>query len=201
LLVTLAIGATPAKAIMTMELSGNAGSSIVNFLLYGSSTAATTFGSPITGVGFDIKSGPNLFPSAIGVGNYGIFQLLSGGGTVSNQTQGTSIYINTLFLQDESLFGSERFGVGSVYEQSYYMRSGDIMSWNGSGSIDLSTYGLNYDDINKGECQADWWGMAGKIIVDGSTNNAPVPEPGTIALLGLGMAGLAVYGKRRSNKA
>jgi hypothetical protein len=30
---------------------------------------------------------------------------------------------------------------------------------------------------------------------------APVPEPGTIALLGLGMAGLAFYGKRRQKKA
>lgn len=29
----------------------------------------------------------------------------------------------------------------------------------------------------------------------------PVPEPGTIALLGLGMAGLAIYGKRRQKKA
>jgi len=31
--------------------------------------------------------------------------------------------------------------------------------------------------------------------------NDPVPEPGTVALLGIGMAGLAVYGKRRANKA
>jgi hypothetical protein len=30
---------------------------------------------------------------------------------------------------------------------------------------------------------------------------APVPEPGTMMLLGLGMASLAIYGKRRANKA
>jgi hypothetical protein len=39
------------------------------------------------------------------------------------------------------------------------------------------------------------------VVSDGQKSAAPVPEPGTVALLGLGMAGLAVYGKRRAKKA
>ena len=41
---------------------------------------------------------------------------------------------------------------------------------------------------------------AGFFLHDVPTQSAPVPEPGTMALLGLGMAGLAVYGKRRAKK-
>ena len=36
------------------------------------------------------------------------------------------------------------------------------------------------------------------LQITGMSN--PVPEPGTMALLGLGMAGLAIYGKRRQKK-
>jgi hypothetical protein len=35
---------------------------------------------------------------------------------------------------------------------------------------------------------------------DASLTGSPVPEPGTMMLLGIGMLGLAVYGKRRMNK-
>jgi len=31
-------------------------------------------------------------------------------------------------------------------------------------------------------------------------SSTPVPEPGTMLLFGVGMLGLAVYGKRRMNK-
>jgi hypothetical protein len=40
-----------------------------------------------------------------------------------------------------------------------------------------------------------------EMTYQGTPSAAPTPEPGTMALLGLGMAALAVYGKRRANNA
>jgi hypothetical protein len=38
------------------------------------------------------------------------------------------------------------------------------------------------------------------LELTGDVTSAPVPEPGTITLLGIGMLGLAVFGKRRMNR-
>ncbi len=39
------------------------------------------------------------------------------------------------------------------------------------------------------------------LCLNYDNGTAPVPEPGTILLMGLGLAGIAIYGKRRENQA
>lgn len=42
--------------------------------------------------------------------------------------------------------------------------------------------------------------LTSSFTANESSSNNPVPEPGTIILFGMGMFGLAIYGKRRVNK-
>ncbi len=69
---------------------------------------------------------------------------------------------------------SKSFGNGGTYDVVF----NDLTIY-GNGTYDL-TATITLDSLDRG--------------------TAPVPEPGTMMLLGLGMAGLAVYGKRRMNK-
>ena len=71
---------------------------------------------------------------------------------------------------------------------------------NGAFTINVLT-SLNYD----GSVNAALWSTDGTFdfnyaTLSADTGAAPVPEPGTMMLLGFGMLGLVVYGKRRMNK-
>ncbi len=98
-------------------------------------------------------------------------------GSSSGQTLTVQVF------DGSTLLGSDLVTLGSINTWS-------TVSFNFGNITDIELYGSNNSDFSP----------YGIDNLQFSSTLAPVPEPGTIALLGLGMAGLAIYGKRRMNK-
>jgi hypothetical protein len=76
-----------------------------------------------------------------------------------------------------------------------WMAPGGVVTYEYSQAIGSLSAGDHYLQV----LREDHGGSDGyTILVSG--DSAPVPEPGTMMLLGIGMLGMAVYGKRRMNK-
>jgi len=188
----LLLSSTKVSAELLMTLSGQPGDSIVTFELSGSTTIAG-FSSGILGMGGTLTNF-DAFSPAMGSVNHGHLPLLSGSALIDDLTQGSSVSVTALFLQDRTTLGSigDRFGVQS---QIYNIADGDTVAWSGSGTVDLSSQGASFDDLTIGTGMGyfDAPGAAGELRLTIQL----IPEPTTVTLLGLGSLALVMVRRRK----
>ena len=125
-----------------------------------------------------------------------------------------SAYVLTVSLYDDNLassysFCSKTFLIPDKSEAARIWTTGGVYSYdftltsaNYSGDI-VGRLDLWYDGtlgVFISSCFGDFYLAASQLTAYGDNGSAPVPEPGTMVLLGFGMLGLAIYGKRRMNK-
>lgn len=87
---------------------------------------------------------------------------------------------------------------GGIYSYNFDLASDDFTG-NFLGTLDLFADGRL--SVTVASLWGDFYLASSELTAYGDNGTAPVPEPGTIVLLGVGLLGLGFFGKRRMNKA
>lgn len=138
-------------------------------------------------------TGPNLYSSGVqhflGSSTPQEFAFSTGGINLTSGDKYVAFLNSSNFFDGINSYALMPLVAGSTYTNGTY-----VFYNNGNNFSALTSINWDYPGH-------DTQGYEAFFKADFSEASAPVPEPGTMALLGLGMAGLAFYGKRRQKKA
>jgi hypothetical protein len=121
----------------------------------------------------------SLTSFTLGSGDYQLSFDLAGNQRVS---QNDSVIVKVNSGISDQTYSRSAFDPFQTFTQSF--------SLSNATNVTLSFEGTGGDNI----------GMLLDNVLLTKVDSAPVPEPGTMMLLGMGVLGMAVYGKRRMNK-
>jgi len=87
---------------------------------------------------------------------------------------------------------------GVVFAESGYLWAGEIDTGSQMYNLDLAFLSDGIFGVTVASLGGDFYLGKSELTID--YNPAPVPEPGTMLLMGLGLAGLAGYSRKRNQK-
>ncbi len=174
-----------ATAFLLLELAGYAGSNTFGIYSYTQTNSTVTLGNTL-----QVFAGADSAVTDVTLA----FNLAAG--TVTNSATNISANIGQKFgfyittPEHNTFYTHTSLNAGGLDYFKVYNTSDN----KGTGLFGSDVV-LGIEDLflNKGDRDFN-------DMVVGVTDVAPVPEPGTMMLLGIGMLGLAIYGKRRMNK-
>lgn len=187
-----------ASATLIVSVTGVSGSGQTTWTLSGSSTADSN-GTVRTSTGTSFNAGDTmeLDGPGSGVGDFIIPATIQNdvfavSGAASITVGADTETITHIFLDDDGI-NHDDFGIRTATSFAYL--SGEASSWTGSFTVNLDIDTFNpgtYDLIGAAP------GFSLTDDIDITFAAVAVPEPGTLAILGLGLAGLGMARRRKA---